>query len=103
MSRFNIEKHEDGWIFQKDGISLIVDGYEVKGDKHWIMNPSHAISYFNIEGHLYGISNQYNSHKTIEDFHDVMKMQYDIFQADKKNLVNIVINQKGNHQQQGQI
>lgn len=99
MNRFNIEKHEDGWIFQKDGISFIIDGYEMKDDKHWIKNANTAISYFSIDGHLYGISNQYNIHKTVEDFHAIMKMQYDIFQADKHNLLSLQNNQKSNSQQ----
>lgn len=103
MNRFSIDKHEDGWIFQKDGISFIIDGYEIKDDKHWIKNADHAISYFNIDGHLYGISNQYNIHKTVEDFHAIMKMQYDIFNTDKQNLISILNNQKNNTQQFGRI
>ena len=95
MNRFNIEKYEDGsWIFQKDGINLIVDGYEAKDDKHWIINPEHAISYFVINGHLYGISNQFSVHRTIEDFFAVMKTQFDIFSVDKAKFFGLLNHNK---------
>ena len=85
--RYNIVKLDDGaWKFEKNGINLILDGYKVVGNKHVIINPSHAICYFNIEGSLYGVSNQYKRHTTVEDFFEVMQRQYAIFIADKESL-----------------
>jgi hypothetical protein len=80
MYQFNIVKNEDSsWRFELSGISLIVDDFVVKDEKHWIKNPAKAIAFFNINGNLYGIANQTSTCCTAEEFYDMMKEQYSYF------------------------
>jgi|SRR5690606_20654791 len=86
MYHFNIVQQDNGeFRFELDGINLIVDGYELKEEKHWLRNPENAIAFFNIKGHLYGVSNKLKTSLTAEAFFDLMKNQYEIFlSSDKK-------------------
>ena len=80
MYQFNIVKNEDSsWRFELGGINLILDGYTIKDEKHWIKNPSHAIAFFNVNGNLYGIANQTHACCTAEEFYDMMQRQYAYF------------------------
>jgi len=80
MYQFNIAADESGaWRFELNGINLLLDGFVIKDDKHWIENPTKAMAFFNINGHLYGISNELITYKTAEDFFDTMSNQYTIF------------------------
>jgi hypothetical protein len=80
MYRFDIVQQKDGtWKFELDGINLIVEGYIVDKDRHLIQNPEKAIAYFNVHGHVYGVSNQFRTYGTAEEFYDVMMKQYSIF------------------------
>jgi hypothetical protein len=82
MYRFDIEQQKDGtWKFELDGINLIVDGFAVDNNKHVINNPHKAIAYFNIEGHLYGLSNQVRTCGTAEEFYDIMRQQFAVFKS----------------------
>ncbi len=80
MYRFNKIQDNDGiWRFELDGINLLVEGYTIKDEKHWIKNPQTAIAYFNISGHLYGVSNSLKTFPTIEDLYDTLFQQYQFF------------------------
>lgn len=80
MYQFNIVKNEDSsWRFELGGISLIIDGFTVKNERHWVKNPDRAIAFFNVNGNLYGIANQTNNCNTAEEFYDMMQKQYAYF------------------------
>jgi len=80
MYRFNKVQDSDGiWRFELDGINLLIDGYVIKDEKHFIKNPQKAIAYFNLSGHLYGIANAIKTSTTVEDFYDILLQQYHIF------------------------
>ena len=80
MYQFKIVKNEDSsYRLELDGISLIVDGFFIRDEKHWIKNPNKALAFFNIHGHLYGISNGSGKYYTAEDFYDIMCKQYAFF------------------------
>jgi hypothetical protein len=80
MYQFNIVQNDDSSVrMELDGINLIVDGFYIKDEKHWLRNPDKAIAFFNIDGHLYGISNGTGKCYTAEDFYDIMYMQYSFF------------------------
>lgn len=97
MYHFNIVRQDSGeFRFELDGINLIVDGYNVEGEKHWIKNPETAIAFFNIKGHLYGVSNKLQTSQTAEDFFDLMKDQYQIFMAANANKRDPAQNSPGN-------
>jgi len=84
MYRFNIVQDEDGaWRFELNGINLLLDGFTLRDEKHWINNPAKAIAFFKVNGHLYGVSNDMKSYPTVEDFYDSMKQQYSIFKRKK--------------------
>lgn len=81
MYPFNIVKNDDNsWRFELQGINLIVEGFELKDQKHWITNPHKAIAFFNINGNLYGIANQSETCCTAEEFYELMRDQYAYFQ-----------------------
>ncbi len=81
MYQFNIVKNDDSsWRFELGGISLIIDDYQLKNEKHYITTPQKAIAFFNINGNLYGIANQSQSCCTAEEFYELMKEQYSFFQ-----------------------
>jgi len=81
MDGFHITKdRNDMWRFERDGISMIIEDYEVKNDlKHWIINPSSAIAYFYVDGNIYGIRNKTDNCKTVEDLYERIHEQYDLF------------------------
>lgn len=80
MYQFNKVKNEDGsWRFELDGISIIVDGFFVLQEKHYIKNPEKAIAFFNFNGNLYGVANQIKTFKTAEEFYEQMCDQYSFF------------------------
>jgi hypothetical protein len=80
MYPFNIVKNDDNsWRFELGGINLILDGFILRDQKHWITNPNKAIAFFNINGNLYGIANQSKSCCTAEEFYELMREQYSYF------------------------
>ncbi len=80
MYEFHIGKDKENvWHFELDGINMIVDGFELKENKHWIKNPNKAIAYFYVDGNIYGVSNRKPACYTLEDFFDIMQEQYSIF------------------------
>ncbi len=80
MYRFNKVQDNDGvWRFELDGINLLIDGYTVKDEKHFIKTPQTAIAYFNLSGHLYGVANAIRTFSTVEDLYDTLQEQYSIF------------------------
>ena len=86
MYQFNKVKNDDGsWRFELDGISMIVDGFFVLQDKHYIKTPEKAIAFFNFNGNLYGVANQLTTFKTAEEFYEQMCHQYAFF-IPKKNI-----------------
>jgi hypothetical protein len=76
MYKFNKMQNSDGtWRFELGGISLIVDGFTVKDNHHLMIHPEKAIAFLNIDGHMYGVANQYDIYKTVEEFFEMMKKQ----------------------------
>ena len=77
MYRFNKVQEGNGeWRFELNGINLLMDGYDVKGEKHWIKNPGKAMAYFNVSGLMYGVANEIRTYNTAEEFFDIMMQQY---------------------------
>jgi len=90
MYQFSKVKDSEGvWRFELDGINLLLDGFYIKEDKHWIENPQKAIAFFNIRGHMYGVSNELNTFSTAEDFYEKMKEQFAMIK--KKNSVDVLV------------
>ncbi len=80
MYQFRIKKQEDGgYKFELDGINMLIDDYQVKGDKHLLAHPGKAIAYFNIDANIYGVSNDPQNFETAEAFYDAVCQQYQIF------------------------
>jgi|GEM_PF-1972463 len=95
MYKFQIaQDKEGGWRFELDDITLLLDGFFVKDDKHWITNPQKAIAFFSIASNLYGVLNDIRTYKTAEELFDNMREQYLIFKDMKKHV--------GNNNQSGQ-
>ena len=89
MYQFNIVKNEDSsWRFDLDGISLILDGYTIENEKHLMNNPDKAVAFFNVDGMLYGVTNQPTYCTTAEDFYDVMIQQYAVFKGSVRRPSN---------------
>lgn len=83
MYPFNKRQNEDGsWCLELGGIKLVLEGYFVENEKHWLKNPKRAIAFFSINGNLYGISNQAYTWSTAEDLYDNMHSQLLFFQKD---------------------
>ena len=81
MYQFNIVKNDDNsWRSELEGIQLIIEDFQLKNEKHYIINPNRAIAFFNINGNLYGIANQSDRVRTAEEFYDLMREQYSFFQ-----------------------
>jgi hypothetical protein len=79
MYQFKIVQDDDGvWRFELEGISLLVDGFTIQNEKHYIKHPEKAYAYFNIQGHVYGVANEIKTFPTVEDFYDNMLQQYRI-------------------------
>ncbi|HXS37252.1 MAG TPA: hypothetical protein VN721_11170 [Flavipsychrobacter sp.] len=81
MYRFNKRRDDDGWKFELNGINFLIDDFYLKGERHWIKNPKKAISFFSINGSLYGILNDIRTFDTLEDFYEAMCEQYTIFKS----------------------
>jgi hypothetical protein len=80
MYAFNkLMQGDKSWCFELDSIHLVLEGFFIKEDKHWIKNPVNAIAFFNVDGNLYGISNQTHTYLTAESLYDVMLSQYVYF------------------------
>ena len=80
MYQFKIVKLEEGgYRFELGAIKIYTDGFSIKNDKHLFDTPGKAIGYFNIDGNLYGVSNDPQKIESVEDFYDSMTMQYLIF------------------------
>lgn len=87
MYQFNkVQDGEGTWRFELDGINLLLDGFFIKDGKHWLKNPTKAIAFFSIGGHLYGVANQIITFPTAEDFYDTMLSQYHIFKNGKAGV-----------------
>lgn len=83
MYPFNKRQNEDGsWCLELGGIKLVLEGYFVHNERHWLKNPQKAIAFFSINGNLYGISNQANTRNTAEDLYDNMHNQLLFFQQE---------------------
>jgi hypothetical protein len=77
---FNILKNKDGKSrFELDGIEMVFDGFTEKQGKHYLQNPESAVAYFNIKNEIYGVSNRLSLYKTVEEFYEVMQMQFAFF------------------------
>lgn len=79
MYHFNQTQADDQCRLELNGIKLLVDGYTIKQDKHYLKNPANAIAFFDVNGGLYGISNRNGTYLTAEDFYDSMQKQLDFF------------------------
>jgi hypothetical protein len=80
MYTFNIIHENDGvWHFELNGINLLIDGFTMKDEQHYINTPDKAIAYFNLSGHLYGIANAIKTCSTVEGLYDIMRQQYKFF------------------------
>ncbi|MBS1687154.1 MAG: hypothetical protein JSS96_00395 [Bacteroidetes bacterium] len=98
MYKFQIAQEKDGgWRFELDGITLLIDGFFIKDDKHWITNPKKAIAFFYIASNLYGVLNDIRTYTTAEELFDSMHEQYLIL---KGSRANISMNQQQNMQQE---
>src|ERR1700744_3923122 len=90
MYQFSKAQDNEGvWRFELDGINLLLDGFFIKDDKHWIKNPEKAIAFFNIRGYMYGVSNELNIFPTAEDFFEKMKEQFVMIK--KNNAVDVLV------------
>jgi len=104
MYKFNIEQEkEGGWRFELDDITLLLDGFFVKDDKHWITNPQKAIAFFYIANNLYGVLNDIRTYQTAEELFDNMNEQHMIFRGMKNHndANNIQTGQSKQDPQQG--
>ena|SRR6185312_12235365 len=81
MYQFNKRRDDGGWKLELNGINFLVDDFYLQGEKHWIKNPKRAISFFSINGMLYGILNDIRTFRTLEDFYEAMSEQYTIFKS----------------------
>jgi hypothetical protein len=80
MYQFRILRNDDkSYRLELGGINMIVDGIEVKDQRHYIKNPKKAIAFFSIDGHLYGVTNRSSKCNTAEAFYEVMRQQYSFF------------------------
>ncbi len=80
MYQFTIKKQEEGgYKFELDGIRMIIDGYSIKEDKHYLTKPDKAIAYFLVDDNIYGISNDPLNFNTAVAFYDAIIQQYQIF------------------------
>lgn len=87
MYKFQIVQEKEGeWRFELDGITLLLDGFFIKDDRHWITNPQKAIAFFYIANNLYGVLNDIRSCPTAEELFDSMKEQYMIFKGIKNHI-----------------
>jgi hypothetical protein len=88
MYKFSKMQNSDGtWRFELEGVSIIVDGFRQQDGKHIMLNPLKAIAFIDVNGNMYGVSNQYNIYHTVEEFFDMMKEQA-VFFADKDKSKN---------------
>lgn len=89
MYQFKIVKLEEGgYRFELGAIKIYTDGFSIKDGKHQFNTPRKAIGYFNIEGNLYGVSNDLQNVSNAEDFYDTMTTQYLIFAKTGNNFNN---------------
>ena len=80
MYQFKIIKLEDGgYRFELGAIKMFIDGFSIRDNKHFITTPRKAIGYFNIDGNIYGVSNDPPKCTSAEAFYDSMSRQYLIF------------------------
>ncbi|MCD6010684.1 MAG: hypothetical protein K0Q79_546 [Flavipsychrobacter sp.] len=80
MYQFKIVKLDDGgYRFELGAIKIYTDGFSIKDGKHLFNTPTKAIGYFNIDGNLYGVSNDLQNANSAEDFYDSMTTQYLVF------------------------
>jgi hypothetical protein len=78
MYGFKIKKEHNGYRFQLGSINILLDGFEIRGNKHWITNPHSATAFFKVNGRIYGVDNHIRTFKTAESFFDTMQQQYTI-------------------------
>jgi len=86
MYQFKIIEVEDGgYRFELGAIKIYVDGFNRKDELHFLKTPRKAIGYFNIDGNIYGISNDPLNVVTVEAFYDSMNSQYSMFSKKDNN------------------
>jgi len=79
MYQFNrVQERNGDWRFELDGITLLIKGFSVKDDKHWIVNPETAIAFFNLNGNVYSVSNNIGKLQTAEDLYLSILKEYKI-------------------------
>jgi hypothetical protein len=77
MYQFKIIKTEDGsYRFVLGAIQMLIEDFVVNNGSHFLTNPQKAIAYFNINGNVYGVSNQAHQYNTAEAFYEDMTQQY---------------------------
>lgn len=92
MYQFNIVREKDGaFRFELDGINLLLDNYTFKDGKHIINDPSTAIAYFNLNGHVYSVSNSIQNLNTAEELFDSISSQYAIFLNRKMDQFGVMM------------
>ncbi len=80
MYQFTKIKLDDGgYRFELGGIKMFISGFSIKDGKHLFTDPRKVIGYFNIDGNIYGVSNDLPTYHTAEDFYDSINSQYRIF------------------------
>ncbi len=93
MYRFNIIKLEEGgYKFELGSIQMLIDDFVINNGNHFLKNPQKAIAYFNINGNLYGVTNDAYRYSSAEAFYEKMKQQYMIL-TNKSNLLQTDIRQ----------
>lgn len=80
MYPFNIEQTEDkSYRFELNGINMIIDGFVLKEEVHYLLHPDKAIAFFTVDGNLYGVVNRAQYCDTVEGFYEIMCKQYQYF------------------------
>jgi hypothetical protein len=83
MYPFKIVQQDDqSWRLELNGIAIITDGFTLREKLHWLVNPTSAIAFFNVDGNLYGLSNANDTNNTAEDLYDALYRQYVYFNRD---------------------
>lgn len=86
MYQFKIIKLEEGgYKFELGAIKMFIDDFVLNENNHFLKHPEKAIGYFNVNGNVYGVSNNILNIDTVEAFYDSMSKQYALFTNDKNS------------------